>query len=444
MLFDTDKQTIKDLELFPEKRNSKSIFSVYSRTTTIGGRDLLYEIFSTPVANLEFLENRKKEINFFFNNDCSIKLNSGELDYIEWYLRIQRAPLKDNIIDAAVDSVRNKLKPDNDYNTITEGILHIIRLLTKLDEFIKEAHSFSIPETLNNDFENLKTFIISKSLRKVLTQSQDLSFSKINNLDYFFRVSNKNAFREFLDIVYKIDILQTLSKLMRTDGFTLPEFSPDQNTSFEVTDAFHPLLPAAVPNSFSFKKDSNLCFLTGPNMSGKSTFLKTIGLMIYLAHLGFPVPAKKLTVPLFDGLFTTINLTDNLNLGYSHFYSEVKRVKDLVIKINTDKKLFIIFDELFRGTNVKDAYDASLMIISALAKIRNNLFFISTHILEVAENIDNNDSIMFKCFESELINQQPVYDFKLKDGISKERIGLLIIQNESIIEILDQIVRKQN
>jgi DNA mismatch repair protein MutS len=174
------------------------------------------------------------------------------------------------------------------------------------------------------------------------------------------------------------------------------------------------------------------------------SFLKTIGLMIYLAHLGFPVPAKNLTVPLFDGLFTTINLTDNLNLGYSHFYSEVKRVKDLVIKINTDKKLFIIFDELFRGTNVKDAYDASLMIISALAKIRNNLFFISTHILEVAENIGYKDSIMFKCFESELINQQPVYDFKLKDGISKERIGLLIIQNESIIEMLDQIVRKQN
>jgi DNA mismatch repair protein MutS len=194
MLFDTDKQTIKDLELFPEKRNGKSIFSFYSRTATIGGRDLLYEIFSTPVANLEFLENRKKEINFFYNNDCSIKLNSGQLDYIEWYLRIQRAPLKDNIIDAAVDSVRNKIKPDNDYHTITEGILHIIRLLTKLDEFIEVARSSPIPETLNNDFENLKTFIISKSLKKVLTQSQDLSFSQINNLDYFFRVSNKNAF----------------------------------------------------------------------------------------------------------------------------------------------------------------------------------------------------------------------------------------------------------
>jgi DNA mismatch repair protein MutS len=165
--------------------------------------------------------------------------------------------------------------------------------------------------------------------------------------------------------------------------------------------------------------------------------------MIYLSHLGFPVPAKKMTTSLFDGLFTTINLTDNLNIGYSHFYSEVKRVKDLVTKINTDKKLFIIFDELFRGTNVKDAYDASLMIISALAKIKDNLFFISTHILEVAETLDQKDLIMFSCFESDLKDQQPVYDYKLKDGISKERIGLLIIKNEKIPEILDQIIKKQ-
>jgi len=179
-------------------------------------------------------------------------------------------------------------------------------------------------------------------------------------------------------------------------------------------------------------------------MAGKSTFLKTMGLMIYLAHIGFPVPAKKVKTSVFDGLFTTINLADNLNLGYSHFYSEVQRVKEIVVKVNTARKLFVIFDELFRGTNVKDAYDASLMIITALAKIHNNFFFISTHILEVAESLENTDSIQFKCFESELVDQMPVYDFKLKNGVSKERIGLTIIKRENIMEILEQIVEKQN
>lgn len=443
MIFDLDKQTIRDLELFPEKRNDKSILSVYNRTATIGGRELLYEVFSSPVNNLELLQDRQKEINFFVNNNCFFKLNSGQLDYIEWYLRNQRVPLKDNIIDAAYDSVKNKLKPDIDYHTISEGILHILRLLNKLDLFIEESKSFTIPATLNTELDKCKTFIDSKELKRVLRQSSDLGFSQINKLDYFVRVSHKIPFRELLDFVYKIDVLQTLSSLIKKDGFTLPNYCSDPKSRFEVIEAIHPLLVDAISNSFSFIHDSNLCFITGPNMSGKSTFLKTMGVMLYLAHIGFPVPAKRLTTSLFDGLFTTINLTDNLNLGYSHFYSEVKRVKDLVTKMNSEKNLFIIFDELFRGTNVKDAYDASLMIISALAKIRDNFFFISTHILEVAENLIDKDSIMFKCFESELIEGQPVYDFKLKEGISKERIGLLIIKNENIIEILDEIVRKQ-
>ena len=443
MTFDLDKQTIRDLELFPEKRNDKSILSVYNRTATIGGQELLYEVFSSPVNNLDFLQNRQNEINFFVNNACFFKLNSGQLDYIEWYLRNQRVPLKDNIIDATVDSVRNKLKPDNDYRTISEGILHIVRLLNKLDLFIEEARLFPIPSTLDKDLEKIDNFIDSKSLKKVMSQSDDLSFTQINKLDYFFRVSHKIPFREVLDAVYKIDILQTLCQLIKKDGFTLPNYSSNTKSRFEVIDAIHPLLTDPISNSFTFDHDSNLCFITGPNMSGKSTFLKTMGVMLYLAHIGFPVPAKKLTTSLFDGLFTTINLTDNLNLGYSHFYSEVKRVKDLVIKMNSERNLFIIFDELFRGTNVKDAYDASLMIISALAKIRDNFFFISTHILEVAENLVDKDSIIFKCFESDLIEGQPVYDFKLKEGISKERIGLLIIKNESIMEILDEIIEKQ-
>ena len=178
-------------------------------------------------------------------------------------------------------------------------------------------------------------------------------------------------------------------------------------------------------------------------MSGKSTFLRTVGLMIYLSHVGFAVPARSLKTSILNGLFTTINLTDDMNLGYSHFYSEVKRVKDLALKIKPGGRLLIIFDELFRGTNVKDAYDASLMIISALVKIRNNIFFISTHILEIADTIENKDKIMFRCFGSELINQQPIYDFQLKKGISDERIGLSIIKNENILQILDEIVIKQ-
>jgi DNA mismatch repair protein MutS len=448
MIFDIDKQTIRDLEIFADKRNAKSIYNFYKRTETKGGEESLYEMLNAPVSDLEFLQARKDSICFFINHDCRLILHSRQIDYAEFYLRNRRFPLRDNIIDATFNGISNKFSPDSDYYIISEGVFHIIQFLDDLLTFIKEVESLQVSSFLDKDFEIIKRITSSKVITEILKDPPekivDLSYSQINKLDRFFRVSNKDPFRDLLNIIYKIDVLQTLTTIVKMDGFSLPEYVTDKIPVFEVNEGFHPFLESPISNSFSFKSNSSLCFLTGPNMSGKSTFLKTMGLMIYLSHIGFPVPAEHFKTTVFDGLFTTINLTDNLNLGYSHFYSEVKRVKDIAVKISSQKNLFIIFDELFRGTNVKDAYDASLMIISALAKIRNNLFFISTHILEVAENIDNKDLIMFRCFESDLIDQQPIYDYKIKDGISRERIGLLIIKNERIPEILDEIVKKQN
>lgn len=448
MLFDIDKQTIRDLNLFDDRTQEKSIFTFYNRTVTRGGKEVLNRLFRTPVSDIELLRSRKDEINFFFLNNCLLKLKSRHIDFIEHYLVNDRFPLRNNIIDATYNGLMNKLSPDGNYWIISNGIFYIIRLLVDLKLFSTEAKSLHLPVSLEADLDRIKKFIDSDSLNNCLSDPpediKDLTFLQINNLDQLFRVCKKDLFKELLNIVYKIDVLQSLSGIMKSEAYSLPEYYQGSQPLFEVIDAFNPILPAPVPNSFTFTRESSLCFITGPNMAGKSTFLKTMGLMIYLAHLGFPVPAKRLKTTVFDGLFTTINLADNLNLGYSHFYSEVQRVKEIVVKISTERNLFVIFDELFRGTNVKDAYDASLMIISALAKIRGNFFFISTHILEVAENLKNRDSLIFNCFESELVNQTPVYDYKLKPGVSKERIGMLIIKQERILEILEHIAEKQN
>ncbi|MCL4483547.1 MAG: hypothetical protein M1445_13230 [Bacteroidetes bacterium] len=448
MLFDTDKQTIRDLNLFEERANVKSVFSAYNRTATKGGRDMLNRLFRTPVSDLEFLQSRKAEVNFFFQNKCLLKLNSRHIDFIEHYLTNDRFPLRGNFIDAAYNGIMNKLSSDGNYWIISNGIFYTIRLLIEMKSFMSETEDFVVPVSLGEDIKLLKSFFELYAVKNCLNDPpgdiKDMTFLQINNLDQLLRVSKKELFRDLLNIVYKIDVLQTLSGIMKSDGYSLPEYQQGAQPSFEVIEAFNPILPKPVSNSFTFEQDSTICFVTGPNMAGKSTFLKTMGLMVYLAHLGFPVPAKKLKTTVFDGLFTTINLADNLNLGYSHFYSEVHRVKEIAVKINAEKNLFVIFDELFRGTNVKDAFDATLMIISALAKIRGNLFFISTHILEAAEELEHQDSIIFNCFESELVDQVPVYDYKLKKGVSKERIGIFIIKQEHIIEILEQIAEKQS
>ena len=234
-----------------------------------------------------------------------------------------------------------------------------------------------------------------------------------------------------------------MATMVKSRGYSLPDYIHSSVPVFKATDTFHPFLDLPVKNSLEFQSKSSLCFLTGPNMSGKSTFLKTCGILVYISHLGLPVPAKKFETSIFNGLYTTINLSDDINLGYSHFYAEVNRVKQISTSLSSDGNLAIIFDELFRGTNVKDAYDASLGIISSLCQVRKSLFFISTHILEVAENLENTDSIMFKCFESDLVDNQPVYDYKLKDGISRERVGMRILEKEKILQVLSEIIERQ-
>ena len=228
MLFDIDKQTIRDLNLFEERTNNKSIFSVYNHTATKGGQEKMYKLFRTPVSDLESLQCRKEEINFFFAHDCALKLKSRHLDFIEHYLTNDRVPLRNNIIDAAYDGFLNKLSANGDYWIISNGILHAIRLLADLVLFIKEVRSFPVPATQGMDIDQLEIFTASTIIKKVLSDPpgdiKNLTFSQINNLDQFIRVTKKEEFRELLNIVYKIDVLQSLSRIMKTDGYSLPEY----------------------------------------------------------------------------------------------------------------------------------------------------------------------------------------------------------------------------
>lgn len=178
-------------------------------------------------------------------------------------------------------------------------------------------------------------------------------------------------------------------------------------------------------------------------MAGKSTFLKAIGVCVYLSQLGFPVPAAYMETTTFNGLLTTINIEDNIDQGHSHFYSEVLRVKQVAEKVSQSKNVFVIFDELFRGTNVKDAYDASLAIITAFSKVRKCFFLVSTHIVEVANELKSIDHIDFKYMETLFDNGIPTYSYKLKNGITEERLGWWIVKNEKIVEIIERSINPQ-
>jgi DNA mismatch repair ATPase MutS len=187
----------------------------------------------------------------------------------------------------------------------------------------------------------------------------------------------------------------------------------------------------------AFSGDSNVLFLTGANMAGKSTLMKSFGIAVYLAHMGFPVAAAEMEFSVREGLYSSINVPDDLSLGYSHFFAEVLRVKKVAEAVSAGRNLVVIFDELFKGTNVKDAYDATLSVTEALAAYSRCWFVISTHIIEVGETLrQRSDNLQFAYLPTVMDGATPRYPYILEKGITNDRHGMLIIGNEGILDML--------
>lgn len=327
----------------------------------------------------------------------------------------------------------------------------IQRGIKLLINWLNEIYDYSTDSKQDDmDFIRKCKLIVSDkientSLRMVLDLKGRVKLypHEYGKLDYCFRNLEIYRIKDILEIIYEIDALKSVAFAANKYGFTFPNFTNKINY-FEAEGLFHPFLDNPVANDLEFSSGKNICFLTGANMAGKSTFLKSISISIYLSHLGFPVPAKYLRTSVFNGLLTTINLSDNLNKGYSHFYYEVLRVKYVAEQINEVENIFVVFDELFRGTNVKDAYEASLSVISAFSKLNGGFFAISTHIIEIADKLKCNSSIFYKYFESNLVNEVPQYNYKIKDGVTNERIGMYILKREKVIETIENGIKQRS
>jgi DNA mismatch repair ATPase MutS len=172
-------------------------------------------------------------------------------------------------------------------------------------------------------------------------------------------------------------------------------------------------------------------------MAGKSTLIKSVGASVFLAHIGMGVPATSMRLTMFDGLISNINVVDNIAKGESFFFNEVQRIKNTIQKINDGRKWLVLIDELFKGTNVQDAMKCSTTVIKGLIKIPNSLFILSTHLYEIGEELKHFPNISFRYFETDVKDDQLHFSYQLKEGISNDRIGYVILKREKVVEMLE-------
>ena len=436
--FDVDKQTWKDLDLFDQGRRGL-IFALFNKTKSAGGGDALERMMKEVCLGRPVLETRRDIIRFF--KDRNIELRIGrQLADVEHYLNCAFELFPGNWLEALSYQVRNQLKETPRYFTVTAGVKKTVSLLRHLFEITSGWKGSDCPGPLAVTLAELPELIADRRVRSLLMErSGPLRWRDMARCDHFFRESGKSAIRRILTLLYEWEAYQSVAATAQQYDLCFPQYSDDRQPSIQAEGLFHPLVTNAVPNDYAIGSTANLCFISGPNMAGKSTFLKSFGLAVYLAHVGFPVPARSFQTTIFDGLITTINLADSISQGYSHFYAEVNRVKEVLTKICEKKRVVVIFDELFRGTNVKDASDASLQIIDAFAGIEGSLFLVSTHIVEIAVDLQVNPSIFFSCLSATMEAGVPWYSYKLKSGISDERAGMMILRNEGILDLLKEI-----
>ncbi|HEY4112308.1 MutS-related protein [Puia sp.] len=440
--FEVDKQTWKDLDLFDQGRRGL-IFHLFNKVRTVGGEDALEHLLRTPSTVRAELEGRRDIIRYFADNESGWRIDKEQLLAIEHYLSSGIALFPGFFPDAGIYTLRNLIKESPHYYTVTNGVRRTAALLRFLFQQAQGWLESDCPEVLADRVLELLELVFDSRVKAILfSPEQPLTLRELARCDHFFRGAGSGSVRRILDSLYEWDAYQAVAYASQQYELCFPHYSDAPGPKIQAQGLFHPLVSKPVANDYQMGGEANLCFISGANMAGKSTFLKSVGLGIYLSHVGFPVPARYWETTLFNGLITTVNLADNISQGYSHFYTEVRRVKEVVSTIREKKKMVIIFDELFRGTNVKDASEASLQVIDGLAGVSGSLFLISTHIVEIAMELQRNPNIFFACFESTMEGGVPWYSYKLRSGISNERMGMLILKNEGILEMLGEMKRR--
>ena len=439
MSFQIDTQTLNDLSVFGTGR-TKTVYEIFNRVKTHGGTKLLEEMFRYPLSDMKAIQKRVDTIRYYGVNQMKFPFQPSLFDAVEFYLdnTDSRSQLmaQDNTLERRIKSW---IVSDSEYSWIHAGIVGCLELLNTLDDFLKQVKDeadenvVELNATLETLLHNEKWNWFSSEKGK-----KKISFERAVEYDKVLRFEENDRIHKILYQIYQMDVYTSVAQVANECGFSYPKVCPTEQNILNMKGVFHPFLAKPVSNTLSVDKDSNVIFLTGANMAGKSTFMKSISIAVYLAHMGFPVPAEELEFSVYEGMFTTINLPDNLNMGYSHFYSEVLRLKKVAQQMEQGTRLFIVFDELFRGTNVKDAYDATLAVSKAFAEVQDCTFVISTHIVEVGTALQECcKNIRFVYLPTLMDGVKPVYTYRLTEGITNDRHGMIIINNEKIIDIIN-------
>ncbi|MGN6164638.1 MAG: MutS-related protein [Flavisolibacter sp.] len=435
-----DKTTFNDISIF----HSEEEFSIFHRlnfTKTVGGKEWLRRFFMEPHHDLKRIVGVQNIIKTLLHHidDWPKEITNGTVIMIDKFLDYNLDPVPQH--PTAITSFTYKVLHPQDYSMAKFSVKHFSDFFRGLKKILHLLAEAALPANLSFYINRIKKILEEKPLQQLADTNGTERFSAQQNLyyAYFLRRDYKTDTLELIDIFSRLEAWYSMAMAVKSFDLEFPEFIEQEEPYFNAVGLYHVMLPNPVAYDLVLEPNENFLFLTGANMAGKSTLIKAVGSAVFLAHIGMGVPAKHMKLSLFDGLLTNINVADNIAKGESYFFNEVQRIKNTIYKINDGKKWLVLIDELFKGTNVQDAMKCSLAVIKGLIKIKNSLFILSTHLYEIGEELKQFSNISFKYFETNVNEDQLEFSYQLKEGISNDRIGYVILRREKVVDMLEKL-----
>lgn len=436
-----DKTTYLDLSIF-NREDEYSLFHKLDFTTTAGGREYLRKLFGQPLKDIASIQNRQQMLQYLLENEKAWPkaISNGTIVVVENYLNAEIEPISSSSgLALYLNTLITKTIYAPDFGFIKFSFEQLLNLIRGFRSLTEEIDIATAPSNLRMLLERARVLINKEEFHAIVQLADEgrLSASEILRHDRAIRKKYKKVLWELTEIYTQLDAYQSMAQAIRRFGLHFPEFTEEVKPHIAIRQLYHLILPQPVAYDVSMRPDKGFIFLTGANMAGKTTFIKAVGISVFLAHLGMGVPAQSMQLSFFHGILSNIDVKDNIFKGESYFYNEVQRIKNTIIKISDGKNWLILIDEMFKGTNVEDAKNCSLAVIRGLLQNRRCLYILSTHLYEIAEELRSEPKIIFKYFQSEVIDDNLHFTYELRDGIAKEKIGYLILRKEKVIDLLN-------
>lgn len=474
-----------DLDIFGEN----SLFQYINRSCTQAGKTTLGKYLSEPLTSENQIEERQNIIKElaqkneyrenFQANGQTIEEHKNEIPNLIGWFTIQPSFLKNKLLNIirflfpallivalilsyfsskfvgvsmimvlanwAVIGVQSK--KINDIRSRIGSKNSVLNKYLKLLNIINDTN-FEHPHLKNIKNESSKSVEALKAFAKIISNfdsSLNILVAIIMNTLFLYdlhcvfnlekwKEKNKDNITAWLNIIAEMDALNSLANFT----FCHPQyiFPAIDNTALVIDseNIGHPLMAFddCVTNSISLGKNEKMIILTGANMSGKSTFLRSLGTNVLLSQIGLPVFATKFTTPVIH-IFTSMRVTDSLKERASYFYAELSRLQTIMQELQTGKKMLIILDEVLKGTNSEDKLAGSIELIKKFIGYES-LGIIATHDLELGKmEQELPNKVSNYCFESIIQNDELYFDYKLDSGIAKNKNASFLMKKMEII-----------